>query len=142
MKRFRIFEDSAPFSLVISRASRETHAANSSLFTGDPDCAFGIGAWGNPALRTKRQSVRGKPLKSRRPYGRWNRNQGALVLCEKHDEHRTEKDNSAKIGFQRNVCSLGKSCQNCWRQWNEKAQKHAYQKKHRTGTAFALSSCS
>ena len=32
-----------------------------------------------PALRTKKQSVRGKPLKSRRPYGRWNRNQGALV---------------------------------------------------------------
>ena len=33
----------------------------------------------DPALRTKKQSVRGKLLKSRRPYGSWNRNQGALV---------------------------------------------------------------
>ena len=33
----------------------------------------------DPALTTKKQSVRGKPLKSRRPYGRWNWNLGASV---------------------------------------------------------------
>ena len=44
-----------------------------------PDSTLGVGAWADPALKTKKQSVRGKPLKSRRPYGRWNRNQGALV---------------------------------------------------------------
>ena len=37
MKRVRIFEDSAPFSLVIKPASRKTPPVNSSLFTGDPD---------------------------------------------------------------------------------------------------------
>ena len=46
MKMFKMFEDSAPFL----------------LGTGE-----------DPALRTKKQRVRGKPLKSRRPYGRWNR---------------------------------------------------------------------
>ena len=48
-----------------------------SLGTPIPHCVAGPGE--DPALRTKKQSVRGKPLKSRRPYGRWNRNQGALV---------------------------------------------------------------
>ena len=66
MKRFRIFEDSAPFSLVINRASRKTPPANSSLFTGDPDSTLVVGSGEDPALRTKKQSVRGKPLKSRR----------------------------------------------------------------------------
>ena len=79
MKRFRIFEDSAPFSLVITQSVQENTSANSSLFTGDPDSTLGVGAGEDPALRSKKQSVRGKPLKSRRPYGRWNRNQGASV---------------------------------------------------------------
>ena len=47
MKMFRMFEDSAPFSLVINRASRKTALANSSLFTGDPDSTLGVGAWGD-----------------------------------------------------------------------------------------------
>ena len=72
-----------------------------------------------PALRIKKQCVRGKPLNSLRPYWRWNRNQGALVPWVKNDEHSTEKDNSVKTRFQRNAWSLGKSCQNCWAQWNE-----------------------
>ena len=46
MKRFRIFEDSAPFSLVIKQCVRETPPANSSLFTGDPDFTWAVGAWG------------------------------------------------------------------------------------------------
>ena len=46
MKRFRIFEDTEPFSLVINRASRKTPPTNSSLFTGDPDSTLGVGAWG------------------------------------------------------------------------------------------------
>ena len=91
-----------------------------SLETPIPHSLLGPGE--DPALRTKKQSVSGKPLKSRRSYGRWKRNQGALVPRVKHNEHSTEKENSAKTHFQRNACSLGKSCQNCWRQWNEKAQ--------------------
>ena len=45
MKRFRIFEDSAPFSLVIKQSVQETPAANSSLFTWDPDSTLGVWAW-------------------------------------------------------------------------------------------------
>ena len=48
-----------------------------SLGTPIPHCVKGTGE--DPALRTKKQSVRGKPLKSRQPYGRWKRNQGVLV---------------------------------------------------------------
>ena len=48
-----------------------------SLWTQIPHWLSGPGA--DPALRTKKQGVRGKPLKSRRPNGRWKRNQGALV---------------------------------------------------------------
>ena len=47
MKRFRILEDSAPFSLVINRASRKTPPANNSHFTVDPDSTLGVGAWGS-----------------------------------------------------------------------------------------------
>ena len=47
MKRFRIFEDSVPFSLVIKQSvQKNTPPANSSLFTGDPDSTLGVGAWG------------------------------------------------------------------------------------------------
>ena len=48
-----------------------------SLGTPIPHWVYAPGEF--PALRTKKQSVRGKPLKSRRPYGKGNRNQGALV---------------------------------------------------------------
>ena len=48
-----------------------------SLGTPIPHWVWGLGE--DPALRTKKQSVRGKPLKSRWPYRRQNRNQGALV---------------------------------------------------------------
>ena len=48
-----------------------------SLGTPIPHSVEGPGE--DPALRTKKQSVRGEHLKSRPPYGRWNRNQGALV---------------------------------------------------------------
>ena len=46
-----------------------------SLGTHIPHWVQGPGE--DPALSTKKQCVRGKRLKSRRPYGRWNRNQGA-----------------------------------------------------------------
>ena len=48
-----------------------------SLGTPIPHYLFGPGK--DTALRTKKQSVRVKPLRSHGPYGRWNRNQGALV---------------------------------------------------------------
>ena len=42
-----------------------------------PLCMYGPGKI--PAVRTEKQRVRKKPLKSHRPYGKWNRNQVALV---------------------------------------------------------------
>ena len=48
-----------------------------SLGTPIPHWVYGPGK--DPALRTKKHSVKIKPLKSLRPYGSWNNNQGALV---------------------------------------------------------------
>ena len=82
MKKVRIFEDSAPFSLVIKVIKQSVQGNTSSEqqpFHWGPDSTLVVGAGEDPALRTKNQSVRGKPLKSRRPYGRWNRNQGSSV---------------------------------------------------------------
>ena len=42
-----------------------------------PHWVYGPGK--EPALRTKKHSVKIKPLKLLRPYGSWNKNQGALV---------------------------------------------------------------
>ena len=108
IKRFRIFEEPVPFSLVIKQSVQENTFRNISLFTGEPNSTLVVGHGKVPALRTKKQGVRRMPLKSHQPYGRWNRNQGALVPWVKHDEHSTEKDNLAKTRFQRNVCSLCK----------------------------------
>ena len=62
MKRFRIFEDSAPFSLVIKQIVQENTSSEQQPFTGEPVSTLGVGSWGGSALRTKKQSVRGKPL--------------------------------------------------------------------------------
>ena len=74
MNRFRIFELSAL--LIGNKAERAgKHLQRTAAFSLGP--RFHIGCKGlvleDPALRTKKQSVRGKPLNSRRPYGRWNR---------------------------------------------------------------------
>ena len=52
--------------------------------------------WKYPALRTKIQSAKIKPLKSHWPYRTWVKNQGALLPWVKHDKHSTEKKNLAK----------------------------------------------
>ena len=57
----------------------------------------------------------------------------------KHDEHSTEKDNSAKTRFQRNVCSQGNPVK-LLAAMERKGPKHVRQKQHRTGTVLALSS--
>ena len=46
MKRFRIFEDSAPFSLEIKQSVQENTSSEQQFFTGDPDSTLGVGAWG------------------------------------------------------------------------------------------------
>ena len=51
--------------------------SNFSLGTQIPHWVYGPGK--EPAIRTKKHSVKIKPLKSLRPYGSWNKNQGALV---------------------------------------------------------------
>ena len=82
MKRFRIFEDSAPFSLVIKQRIQENISSyHQTLGTQIPHWVYGPEK--DPALRTMKHSVKIKPLKSLRPHGSWNKNQGALVLCEK-----------------------------------------------------------
>ena len=60
-KRFRIFEDSAPFSLLIKQSVQENTSSEQQPFHWGPDSTLGVGAWEDPALRAKKQSVRGKP---------------------------------------------------------------------------------
>ena len=55
------------------------HLQRTAAFSWGPRFHIGCGPGEDPALKTKKQSVRGKPSKSRRPDGRWNSNQGALV---------------------------------------------------------------
>ena len=81
-KRFSNFEESAPFLLVIKRRIQENISSYpQTLGTQIPHWVHGPGK--DPALRTKKHSVKIKPLKSLRPHGSWNKNQSALVLCEK-----------------------------------------------------------
>ena len=61
MKRFRIFEHSAPFSLVIKQSVQENTSSEQQPFHWGPDSTLAVGAGEDPALRTKKQSVRGKP---------------------------------------------------------------------------------
>ena len=70
MKRFRIFEDSAPFSLVIKQSVQENTSSEQQPFHWGPRFHIGCRGLGRiQTLRPKKQSVRGKPLKSRWPYG-------------------------------------------------------------------------
>ena len=67
--------------LIGNKAERPgKHLQRAGAFSrGSPNPHWVLGPGEDPDLRTKKQSVREKPLKSRRPYGSWNRNQGALV---------------------------------------------------------------
>ena len=62
--------------------NKEAHPGKHLQLTSDigdqiPHWVYGSGK--DPALRTKKHSVKIKPLKLLRPYGSWNKNQGALV---------------------------------------------------------------
>ena len=45
MKRVRIFEDSAPFSLVIKQSVQENTSSEQQHLHWDPDSTLGVGAW-------------------------------------------------------------------------------------------------
>ena len=93
----------------------------------------------DPALSTKKESVRIKPLKSYWPYGRWNRNQGDLVPWVKPEEHSTETHILANPHPTK-----------CLLPWyilskllvamERKGQKHVRQKQQRTASVLPLSS--
>ena len=58
-----------------------------SLGTPIPHWVYGPQKY--PARRTKKQSVRIKPLRTHRPYGMWNRNLGAGTVSEtRRKQHR------------------------------------------------------
>ena len=122
MKRLRIFEDSGHFSLLIKQSVQENTSSEQQHFHWGPRFHMCVGSWGGSSPKNQETKCEGKTLEVTTALWMVNRNQGALVQLVKHDEHSTEKDNSAKTRFQRNACSLGKSFQNCWLQWYEKAQ--------------------
>ena len=67
--------------LIVSNAERPgkhlQRTAAFSLGTPIPHWVYWPGK--DPALRTKKHSIKVKPLTSLRPYGSWKKNQGALV---------------------------------------------------------------
>ena len=79
MKKFKNFEDSAPFLLVLKKNVQDNTSRKHPRFLGTQIPHWVNVPWKHPALRNKKQNVKIKPLKSRLPYGRWNRNQGASV---------------------------------------------------------------
>ena len=67
-----------PFGNKSDRAGKHLQLTSAfSMGTLIPHWVYGTGKV--PALRTEKQSVRIKPLKSHWPYGKCKRNQGALV---------------------------------------------------------------
>ena len=46
MKRVKIFEDTAPFSLVIKQSVQENTSTEQQAFHWGPDSTLGVGAWG------------------------------------------------------------------------------------------------
>ena len=122
MKRVKIFEDSAPFSLVIKQSVQENTSSEQQPFNWGPRFHIGCMGLGRIQHLEPKQSVMIKPLSSYRPYGRWNRNQVALVPCMKPDKHSSQKQNLDNSRFQHNVCFQSKSYQNCFWPWNKKAK--------------------
>ena len=98
------------------------HLQLTSAFSWGPQFHIGCMGLGRIQHLEPKQSVMIKSLSSYRPYGRWNRNQGALVPCMKPDEHSSQKQNLDNSRFQHNVCFQSKSYQNCFWPWNKKAK--------------------
>ena len=62
MKRFRIFEDSVPFSLVIKQSIQENTSIEQQPFHWDPDSTLVVGAWGGSSPKNQETKCEGKAL--------------------------------------------------------------------------------
>ena len=122
MKRFRIFEDSVPFSLVIKQSVQESTASEQQLLH-----------WGLRFHIGYRGLGRIQPLEPRnKAWGERPEVTTALWKVEQESrwfgtvsETRGTQHWDTYFGqprIQRNVCFLGISYQNCWLQWKEKAK--------------------
>ena len=80
MKRFRIFEDSAPFSLVIKQSVQKNTSSEQQAFHWVPDSTLGVGAWGGSSPSNQETKCEGKALEVTTALWKVGRNQGALVL--------------------------------------------------------------
>ena len=67
MKRFRIFEDSAPFSLVIKQSVQENNSSEQQPFHWDPDSILGVGDWGGSSPYNQETKCEGKALEVTTP---------------------------------------------------------------------------
>ena len=62
MKRLRIFEDSAPFHLVIKQSVQENTSSEQQPFHWGPDSTLGVGAWGDSRPLHQETKCEGKAL--------------------------------------------------------------------------------
>ena len=79
MIKFKTFEDSAPFLLVLMKSVQDNTSSLHPRFFGTQIPYWVNVPWMHPALRNKKQSVKIKPLNSHRPFRAWNKYQGALL---------------------------------------------------------------
>ena len=79
MKRFRIFEDSEPFLLVLKQSVQENTYSEQQPFHWESRFLIGCRGLGRIQPLNQETKCEGKALEVTTAYGRWNRNQGALV---------------------------------------------------------------
>ena len=139
MKRFRIFEDLAPFLLVIKQSIQEKTSSEQQPFHWDPDSTLGVGAWGGSSPENQETKCEGKALEVMTAL--WKVEQESRCFGTVSETRRTQhrERQFTKTRFQRNVCSLGKYVK-LLAEKERKGPTYVRQKQHRTGTVLALSS--
>ena len=88
MKRFRIFEESAPFSLVIKQSVQENTSSDQQFFNGDPDSTLGVGAWRGSSPYNQETKCEGKALEVTTAL--WNAEQESMCFYTVSETRRTQ----------------------------------------------------
>jgi len=78
-EKFQDFRELSNLLIIIKQNIQENASSEHQTFKGKSITHWVNDPGKETALRTKKQSVSRKPLKSHQPYERWNRNQGAMI---------------------------------------------------------------
>ena len=140
MKTFRIYEESAPFSLVIKQSNQENTSSEQQPFHWGPQFHIGCRGLGSiQPLEPRKTNCEGKALESLQL---WKVEQESMCFGTVSETRRTQH---LERQFGQNP--LPKKCllpreflSKLLAAKERKGPKHVRQKQHRTGTVLALSS--